>query len=95
MYAGLDIGSLSTEAVLVSDSRILAHSILITGAHGTQVARRALDEALELAGARFEDVKGIVATGYGRVVVPFAQKNISELSCHAKGACHFFPGRAP
>lgn len=92
MYAGIDIGSLSAEAVLLNGSGVLAHSILPTGADSAKVARRALDNALEQAGARLEELDGVVATGYGRVVVPFAQRHITELSCHARGAQHLFPG---
>jgi predicted CoA-substrate-specific enzyme activase len=92
MYAGIDIGSLSAEAVLINGSGVLAYSILPTGADSAKVARRALDIALEQADARFEDLVAVVATGYGRVVVPFAQRHITELSCHARGAYQLFPG---
>ena len=91
MYAGIDIGSLSAEAVLLNDSGILAHSIMLTGADSAKVARRALDSALEQAGVRFEELQGVIATGYGRVVVPFADQHITELSCHARGAHYLFP----
>jgi benzoyl-CoA reductase subunit A len=41
---------------------------------------------------KIEDMAYIVATGYGRVIVPFANANITEISCHAKGAVRFVPG---
>lgn len=48
-------------------------------------------EAIRKSDIRVEDIEFTVATGYGRIVVPFADKNISEISCHAKGAHYFFP----
>jgi predicted CoA-substrate-specific enzyme activase len=92
MYAGIDIGSLSAEAVLLNRTGVLAHSILPTGADSAKVARRVLDSALAQAGTRFEDIERVVATGYGRVVVPFANRHITELSCHTRGAHHLFAG---
>jgi predicted CoA-substrate-specific enzyme activase len=91
MYAGIDIGSLSAEAVLLNRKGVLAHSILPTGADSAKVARRVLNSVLDQTGVRFEDLKKVVATGFGRVVVPFAQRHITELSCHARGAHTLFP----
>jgi len=91
-FAGLDVGSLSTEAVVI-DARdhLLGWSIIDTGAHSTEAARAALDLALARANLEPGQVDLIVATGYGRVSVPFAQKQITEISCHAAGAHHLFP----
>ena len=91
MYAGIDVGSLSAEAVILDNFKIMAHSILPTGADSAKVARRALDNALKQANACFEDLKGIISTGYGRIVVPFADRQITELSCHARGAHFLLP----
>jgi len=91
VYAGIDVGSLSAEAVLLRNGTILAYSILPTGANSRGAAERALDEALEKAGIRQDDIAATVATGYGRINVPFAARQVTEISCHARGVTHLFP----
>jgi benzoyl-CoA reductase subunit A len=86
---GIDVGSLTGEAVILEDDRIAAYSIVQTGPESAATAVEALEEALKKTAIRQEDIEYTVATGYGRVVVPFADKNITEITCHAKGA-HFF-----
>lgn len=86
---GVDVGSLSGEAVILVDGEIAAYSIVRTGPESAGTAIQALEEALKKTTVRKEDIEFTVATGYGRVVVPFADKNITEIACHAKGA-HFF-----
>jgi predicted CoA-substrate-specific enzyme activase len=91
-FAGIDVGSLSAEAVILDDqAQILAYSILPTGAHSTTAAESALHQALAQAGLTRDDLAYTVATGYGRISVPFADKRITEISCHALGAHHLFP----
>ena len=86
---GIDVGSLSAEAVIMVDGRLEVFSVIRTGYDSARTAEEALDAALEQTSIRREDIEYTVATGYGRVVVPFADRNITEISCHAKGA-HFF-----
>jgi benzoyl-CoA reductase subunit A len=88
---GIDVGSLSSEAVLFADGNISAYSIIRTGPESAQTAVMALEEALKNSGIRKKDIELTVSTGYGRVIVPFADKNITEIACHAKGAHYFFP----
>lgn len=88
---GIDVGSLSAEAVVMRDSEIVAWSIVRTGPDSAATAHEALEEALKADNVRRGDIEWTVSTGYGRVIVPFAQRNISEISCHAKGAHFFFP----
>lgn len=90
--AGIDIGSLSADVVILKDNELLSWSVIPTGADSPATARRAMAKALEETGLTQEEVEYIVSTGYGRVVVPFAHKNVTEISCHAKGAHWFFPG---
>jgi predicted CoA-substrate-specific enzyme activase len=91
-FAGIDVGSLSTEAVIIGeDDLICGFSIVQTGAHSTEAAEAALRMALSRAGAKRENLSRIIATGYGRISVPFAEKKITEISCHAAGAFHIFP----
>lgn len=91
-FAGIDVGSLTTEAVIIGDDDSLCgFSIVQTGANSTEAAEAALGKALTSAGIRRENLSRIIATGYGRISVPFAEKKITEISCHAAGAFHLFP----
>ena len=91
-FAGIDIGSLSTEAVILdNDEKEMAYSIEATGANCTDAAQQALEKAVSSASIERKDLDFIVATGYGRITIPFAQKRVTEISCHAVGAHHLFP----
>ncbi len=86
---GIDSGSTSTNAVLINEKKeILACAVLRTGAKSAESAARIRAEVLETAGLKEEDIRCTVSTGYGRVSIPFADKNVTEISCHARGA-HF------
>lgn len=89
--AGVDIGSLSAEAVLLKDGGMLAYSIIPTGVDSKRAADNALEAALQRAGLQFADLVMIIATGYGRISAPFAHKTITEITCHGRGAFHFDP----
>jgi predicted CoA-substrate-specific enzyme activase len=92
VYAGIDVGSLSSEAVLVGDDGVLEYAIRNTGANPQRAARNCLEEALNRAGINEKAISAIIATGYGRIRVPFAQKQVTEITCHARGAHFLFPG---
>ena len=89
--AGVDVGSLTGKAVILKDNEIVSWDIVPTGPDSTETAVETMNNALEKAGFKLDDIEGIVSTGYGRVVVPFAMKAVTEISCHAKGANWFFP----
>jgi activator of 2-hydroxyglutaryl-CoA dehydratase len=90
--AGIDIGSVSTEAVILDgEKRILASTVQRTGVNSLLAAEKALQAALDEAKLSLKDITYIVATGYGRVNVPFAHKQVTEITCHAKGAHFQFP----
>ncbi|HEX9205538.1 MAG TPA: acyl-CoA dehydratase activase [Candidatus Deferrimicrobiaceae bacterium] len=92
IYAGIDIGSLSTDVALLSADRVLLGSaITATGASTRKAAREALDAALAAAGACREDIVCTVATGYGREMAEVADLRVTEITCHARGARHLFP----
>lgn len=91
LFAGIDIGSLSAEAVLLRDSTLVAYTILPTGADSRAAAERVLGEVLKKADANMADITSTVATGYGRINVPFATRTVTEISCHARGVTHLFP----
>lgn len=92
IVAGIDIGSLSSEAVILREGEIMSYSILPTGADTRKAAHMCMREALERAHLKFEDLEATVATGYGRINVPFASKTVTEITCHARGAYRLFPG---
>lgn len=86
--AGIDIGSLSTEVVILHDGKIAAAVILPTGASSKTAINRAMEQALLQSGFSLDALERIVATGYGRVSVPFAHEKVTEITCHGRGA-HF------
>jgi len=83
--AGVDVGSVSSQAVVMTDGKLFAYSNMRTGSDSPDSARNAMDWALEGTGMKVEDIRYVVGTGYGRVNVPFAQKAITEIACHARG----------
>lgn len=91
MYAGIDIGSLVTKVVLMNGDRIASYSIIDSRADPRRAGELALEKALEKAGCERESIQATVVTGYGRVAYPAADKAITELSCHAKGAKFLVP----
>jgi predicted CoA-substrate-specific enzyme activase len=93
MYVmGIDSGSTSTNAVILDqDKKIVASAVVRTGAKSGESADRILQEVLDKAGLQKEDMDLIVSTGYGRVSIGFANENVTEISCHGKGAHYFNP----
>lgn len=93
MYAlGIDIGSTATKVVIVNDNfQIVGWAICDLGA-GTSGADKALAEVFEQTGLSWDDIAITVATGYGRQRFEAADKQISEISCHARGVSHLLPG---
>ncbi|MDP8225468.1 MAG: acyl-CoA dehydratase activase [Candidatus Lernaella stagnicola] len=93
VYAGVDIGSLSTETILMDDQGdILAQNVLLTGASSVKASQKSYAEALAAAGLTAADVTFCVVTGYGRNKSELADARITEITCHAKGASVLFPG---
>ncbi len=84
--AGVDVGSVSSKAVVMADGKIYSFSIMRTGSNSPDSAQKVLDWAMEGTGLTLNDIKYIVGTGYGRVNVPMANKAVTEIACHAKGA---------
>ena len=84
--AGVDVGSVGSKAAIMIDGDIYSWGVTRTGSNSPESASKALGMALEDTGLRTEDLKYIVGTGYGRVNVPMANKAITEIACHAKGA---------
>ena len=84
--AGVDVGSVGSKAVIMTDGEIYSWSIMRTGSNSSDSAKKALGWAMEKTGLTLKDFNYIVGTGYGRVNVPMANRAITEIACHAKGA---------
>jgi bzd-type benzoyl-CoA reductase Q subunit len=84
--AGCDVGSVSTQAVVMVDGQLYCYANMRTGSDSPDSAMRAINWALEGTGMTLDDIQYSVGTGYGRVNVPFAQRAITEIACHARGA---------
>ena len=90
--AGVDIGASTSKVVISKEGQILSYSIIGTGAESANSAQRAMAAALKgIDHLSLGDIEYIIATGYGRVIAPFANETVTELSCHAKGANWLFP----
>lgn len=89
-FAGIDIGSTMTKVALM-DEEVISTIIGPTGPEQRRLANKVMERALEKAGLPFTSITYVVATGYGRINVPFADKQITEISCHARGVAYLFP----
>ncbi|NMG42716.1 benzoyl-CoA reductase, bzd-type, subunit Q [Aromatoleum toluvorans] len=83
---GIDVGSVSSQAVLVCDGELYGYNSMRTGNNSPDSAKNALQGIMDKIGMKLEDINYVVGTGYGRVNVPFAHKAITEIACHARGA---------
>ena len=93
-YLGLDVGSTASKCVIVDEQgEIVAHGLHTSGA-GTAGPRMSMESAIaQVPGLdSLEDVAASCTTGYGRHLEEWADKQVSELSCHANAAAHLFPG---
>ncbi len=91
-FAGLDLGSTMTKVVIIDrDAALRARIESHTGAEHRRLANKVMEQALGQAGIPFSDIAYVVATGYGRINVPFADRQVTELTCHARGVAHLFP----
>lgn len=91
--AGIDVGSVSSQAAIVADGQIFAYSNMRTGSDSPNSARNALKYALEATDMPEDRLDYCIGTGYGRVNVPMADRTITEIACHARGA-NFIYGSA-
>lgn len=90
---GIDVGSVSSQAVIMADGQIYAYSNIRTGSDSPDSARSALKIAIEKTSLPEGRINYRVGTGYGRVNVPTADRTVTEIACHAKAANFFFGSR--
>ena len=89
-FAGIDVGSTMTKAVIVNHG-IVGSIVGPTGPEQRRLANKVMEAALKKASLPFQAITCVIATGYGRINVPFADKQVTEITCHAKGILHLFP----
>jgi len=89
-FAGIDVGSTMTKVVILNHG-IIASIIGPTGPEQRRLANKVMEEALKKADVSLQAITYIVSTGYGRINVPFADKQFTEITCHAKGIASLFP----
>jgi predicted CoA-substrate-specific enzyme activase len=90
--AGVDVGSTQTKAIVIDDDgRIVGRALIETGANVVVAAERAYQAALRNAGLQEQEVACVAGTGYGRYRVTFGDLQVTEISCHGRGAVHMFP----
>lgn len=92
MYsAGVDVGAASGEALIWDGKQIVSYSIVPTGFNSRRAAYRAMEQALKGTNISQEDIGAIVATGYGRIAIDYADSQVTEISCYARGISHLHP----
>lgn len=92
IFAGIDIGSTTTEVVLIEENKkILAKAQNLTGFDLEGAAEKAFAKSCEIAGCTVDDFDYCISTGYGRELVKRADEQFTEIACHAKGANYWFP----
>ena len=89
-FAGIDVGSTMTKAVILNRG-VIASVIGPTGPEQRRLANKVMEEALKKAALSFEAITAVVSTGYGRINVPFADAQYTEITCHARGIASLFP----
>ncbi len=90
--AGVDVGSTQTKAVVINEAKeIVSRALTDTGANVMLAAQNAFQQSLDNADIREEEVEYVVGTGYGRYKVTFGNTQVTEISCHGRGAVHMFP----
>ena len=93
IVAGVDVGSTQTKAVVMDEDReVLGKGLVPTGAKLNEAGQAAFEQALAEAGAVESRVEFVIGTGYGRYRVDFGDAQVTEISCHARGAAFLFPG---
>ncbi|MCP3944866.1 MAG: 2-hydroxyglutaryl-CoA dehydratase [Desulfobacteraceae bacterium] len=92
IFAGIDIGSITAKAAFIKNDKLMATKVIPTGYNPITAGEKVFSALLEQTGIDPRDIRAIVATGYGRNSVKFANRAMTEIICHGKGA-HFLDPR--
>ena len=90
-FLGIDIGAASAKAVIIREGTSVARAVMETGPSVERIADILLKQVLAASGLSAAGLNGVVATGYGRTAVRFADKKVTEITCHARGVNHLMP----
>jgi predicted CoA-substrate-specific enzyme activase len=92
LYVGIDAGSSATKCVVVgAEGNVLAHAVVPSGFDYREAAESSLRDALAKLGGQDSDIACCVSTGYGREQVALANRHMTEITCHARGAREWSP----
>jgi predicted CoA-substrate-specific enzyme activase len=91
IVAGCDVGAISAKAVVIEDNSVLGSEIIRARPDAVVSATEVMDRLIGNLGISYSDIDRCVSTGYGRGIVPFAQANLSEVSCHGRGVTWLMP----
>ena len=91
MYLGVDIGSSSSKAVVIDKAGVIRGEGIVNVGTGSKGPQQSVETALKQAGIKREEIRKCVVTGYGRLMYEGADRQITEISCHAKGVKHLWP----
>ncbi|WAM12625.1 acyl-CoA dehydratase activase [Rhodococcus sp. JS3073] len=90
---GVDLGSTTAKATVVDqDGGLVGSSVVQMGAVSRDAVTRAMNQALTAADVTQDDIRRTISTGYGRKLVPGADRSFTEITCHARGAAALYPG---
>lgn len=91
--AGIDIGAATAKAVVLKNGEILGHKVVPTGYNVVLAGKKAIEAVLGEAELDMsaEELDMVATTGYGRDAIPYSEKSVTEILCHAKGAHYLFP----
>jgi len=91
-FLGIDIGSLSCDAVLLDgNKKIISSSVVPTGVKNIEAIAHVKKNVLETSGINDQDIKAVISTGYGRTRVEGRDGAVTEITCHARGIRHMIP----
>lgn len=88
---GIDLGSRTAKIVVLNSNEIIHSNVTDTGVNPKVTSEKIFEQTLKDSNLKKTDIGKIYSTGYGRNIVPFADKVISEISCHARGVNFLFP----
>ncbi len=91
-FLGIDIGSLSCDAVLIDENKnIISSAVIPTGVKNIEAIARVKKMVMQSSFISESDIKSIISTGYGRKRVEGRDGAVTEITCHAKGIRHVIP----
>jgi predicted CoA-substrate-specific enzyme activase len=89
---GIDVGSITTKAAVVKDGELVADKVVLTGYNARLAGKNLFDAILRDCGTGRAGIDKIISTGYGRNSLEFADKAVTEITCHAAGSFYLNPG---